>query len=247
MDPFPSLGGRHSQRARHPTSPQTSLSRRPRQRRRDLTASRHRGHGRHLPHGTSSQGTDPRGDRGLQSPLTGWPNVQVLGPQSPGALPAERLSPEQALALRERLKGLYALLKDHPALMDRRMQVGSHKPQLPPSPGHSQQKRSHRRHLYSREVCPSRTEWRLLHVSRDINNTQVQIFQPHDHSTGHQWFYTTTCLHDQEGDGDGEGYRSHCTTKSSFVMALVRKAHEERFDWNWIRVNTSCSCYIFPA
>ena len=51
----------------------------------------------------------------------------------------DRLSPEEAWLLRERLKGLYAMLKKHPALMDRRLQVGSKKPQIPAH---------HRQHFY---------------------------------------------------------------------------------------------------
>ena len=51
----------------------------------------------------------------------------------------DRLSPEEAWLLRERLKGLYAMLKKHPALMDRRLQVGSKKPQIPTH---------HRQHFY---------------------------------------------------------------------------------------------------
>ena len=51
-------------------------------------------------------------------------------------------------------------------------------------------------HLSSTPVCPSRTEWRLLRVARDINDTEVEVFQPNDGSDGHQWFYTTTCNND---------------------------------------------------
>lgn len=42
-----------------------------------------------------------------------------------------RLSEAQAQSLRHRLKGLYAYLKDHPALMERRLHVGSRKPEIP--------------------------------------------------------------------------------------------------------------------
>ncbi|KAL8588457.1 hypothetical protein ACOMHN_054036 [Nucella lapillus] len=218
--------------------------------------------------------TEYGGPEDQQGSLADWLSLQEAGPLPERPLSerqqrpvSDRLSPQQALALRERLKGLYALLKSHPALMDRRLQVGSKKPHIPPALQHQhlQDKRSFT-HLYSREVCPSRTEWRLLRVARDINNTQVQIFQPHDGSTGHQWFYTTTCLHDVEGQ-EGQTsfsnplpdcpscchginthrFHSHCMTKTSLMMALVRKAEEEQFDWNWIQVNSSCSCYISPA
>lgn len=46
----------------------------------------------------------------------------------------------------------------------------------------------------ARSVCPSRTEWRVLHTALDINDTLVQIFQPDpDSNQVQQWFYTVTC------------------------------------------------------
>ncbi|XP_076445541.1 uncharacterized protein LOC143283252 [Babylonia areolata] len=267
-----------------------------------------------------------------------------------------RLSPEKTWLLREHLNGLYALFKAHPALMDRRLRVGSRKPHIPPhhpdytnlikvststaattagikrlisslyfqqpqpqpqlpalptendygdgdyvpaaaspppspprppviaSPPHSSssssspqaEKRSFT-HLSSSVVCPAHTEWRLLHVARDINNTEVEVFQPRDGAEGHQWFYTTTCDHDHDHGHDYEHhnqhrhhsvrspesgledcpdccrgvnrhrYHSHCMTKTSFVMALVRKPRERQYNWNWIQVNSSCTCYISPV
>lgn len=40
----------------------------------------------------------------------------------------EHITETQAIYLRERLRGLYSYLKNHPALMDRRLQVASRKP-----------------------------------------------------------------------------------------------------------------------
>ncbi|KAL8615482.1 hypothetical protein ACOMHN_053818 [Nucella lapillus] len=137
-------------------------------------------------------------------------------------------------------------------------------------------KRSLFTHLTSSTVCPARTEWRLLHAALDINNTQVEVFQPEAGSEGHQWFYTTTCHHqhpsgqshqqqqqrvmgirarhhhrpDPPDDADCPNccrginrhrYHSYCMTKTSFVMALVRKPPQRQFDWNWIQVTQDSS------
>ncbi|KAK7503089.1 hypothetical protein BaRGS_00005715, partial [Batillaria attramentaria] len=109
----------------------------------------------------------------------------------------DRLTPEEATRLRERVKGLYAMLKENPTLMRRRLLAGSKKPHIPPHHAtqlhlHNNEKRSFNVRR-AEPVCPSHTEWRLLHEARDINDTQVEVFQPSDGSNGHQWFYTTTC------------------------------------------------------
>src|SRR6218665_2183693 len=42
--------------------------------------------------------------------------------------------------------------------------------------------------------CPAHTEWRILHTAKDLNNTDVQVFQPEVGSgESLQWFYTVTC------------------------------------------------------
>ena len=42
-------------------------------------------------------------------------------------------------------------------------------------------------------------------------------------------------------------YGSTCRPRSTYVMALVKKPWDERFDWNWIQVETSCTCAITPT
>ena len=49
----------------------------------------------------------------------------------PEDITIDRVSENQAKTLRHRLKGIYADLKDHPALMERRLHVGSQKPSIP--------------------------------------------------------------------------------------------------------------------
>ena len=39
-------------------------------------------------------------------------------------------------------------------------------------------------------------------------------------------------------------YYSVCLPKKSYVMALVRKNTAYMFDWDWIQIDTSCSCAI---
>ncbi|XP_046327608.1 uncharacterized protein LOC124111825 isoform X3 [Haliotis rufescens] len=168
----------------------------------------------------------------------------------------DRLSMEQAQYLKDRLKGLYAFLKNHPALMDRRLKVGSRKPQIPQKNKYIPQKRTFQNAL-SEPVCPSRTEWRLLRSARDINDTEVEIFQPPEGNEGHQWFYTVTCNTQHEIMDNPEcpaccrgihrtRYWSRCMPKKSYVMALVRRPGDTYYDWNWIQVESSCNCAISP-
>ncbi|XP_025099527.1 neurotrophin-4-like [Pomacea canaliculata] len=177
-------------------------------------------------------------------------------------------SEEEAVEVR----GLYAILKQNPSLMDRRLQVGSEKPQIPSEHtleralGHTSVKRGeiHHRHdkrsfsyLNAVPVCSSSTQWRMLHVANDVNGREVQVFQPLGDTVGRQWFYITTCNFEQTERSSTNCtrccrgininmYYSRCSPRKSFVMALVKQPHEEQYDWNWIQIDTSCSCSISP-
>ncbi|XP_064594869.1 uncharacterized protein LOC135461622 [Liolophura sinensis] len=168
----------------------------------------------------------------------------------------EHITETQAFYLRERLRGLYSYLKNHPALMDRRLQVASRKPlytfrSAPVVP----EKRTSFPVGIRYPVCPSRNEWRLIYTARDINNTAVELFQPQDGSEGQQWFYTVSC--DQTRITalnptcpscctgiDHRRFSSECLTMKSYVIALVKRQQDTFFDWNWIKVESSCSCAI---
>ncbi|ESO94809.1 hypothetical protein LOTGIDRAFT_161061 [Lottia gigantea] len=106
----------------------------------------------------------------------------------------EKLTPHQTIFIKERLKGLYAFLKNHPALMDRRLKVGSKKPTIPNQTlrPNDHEKRTFQ-HFTAQSVCPSSTNWRLLRYARDMNDTEVEVFQPTEGNEGFQWFYTVSC------------------------------------------------------
>ena len=56
------------------------------------------------------------------------------------------------------------------------------------------QKRSRMDLVAAKPACPYKTEWRLIYRARDINDTDVTVYQPDDrNSNGFQWFYTATC------------------------------------------------------
>ncbi|XP_070188828.1 uncharacterized protein [Littorina saxatilis] len=166
------------------------------------------------------------------------------------------LSPEEALSRRQRLLGLYSTLKSYPELMDRRLLVGSTKPEIP---AHVHGKRSFN-HLTSSPSCPAKTEWQLLTSARTFNDTQVDVFQPSDGTIGHQWFYTSTCETDDASYVPEDAtcrqccrgisrnsYHSKCMTRKTFVMALVRETPSEAYDWDWIQINAGCTCFISPV
>ena len=48
----------------------------------------------------------------------------------------------------------------------------------------------------AQRVCPAITEWRLLDYAKDINDTDVEVYQPDRHGNsgqGKQWFHTVEC------------------------------------------------------
>ena len=114
---------------------------------------------------------------------------------------------------------------------------------------------------YAQPVCPASTEWRLLELAKDINDTYVEVYQPHLHGTslqGKQWFHTVECrnrFHRSQRDcpdccmGIDHGrFTSSCRQRQTYVMAYVRPLGrtDVQFDWNWMKVDTSCNCAISP-
>ncbi|KAL4232479.1 hypothetical protein ACF0H5_007171 [Mactra antiquata] len=161
------------------------------------------------------------------------------------------------------LRGLYATLKEHPTLMNRRLQIGRSPPPLPPTDtkydaGRQFQKRSNDFDLGLAEPsCPFRTEWVRLRHAIDMNNTRVQVFQPSDNSDRYQWFYTVTCDQEtlvQENDNcpyccratNTRRYSTRCISRQAYVMALIRHSSHQEFDWGYIQVDSSCNCAFIP-
>ncbi|XP_033740758.1 uncharacterized protein LOC117327740 isoform X2 [Pecten maximus] len=155
----------------------------------------------------------------------------------------------------EILRGIYTHLKYHPVLMERRLHVGSHPPQ---SNSHTQKRDGSFVPGMAQPACPYNTDWRLIYQAKDINDSDVEVFQPTGSDiSGRQWFYTVTCDTDLlklENPGcnnccrgvNNRRYASRCLPKKSFVMALVRLSPDATFDWNWIQLTTSCSCAVSP-
>ncbi|XP_064628847.1 uncharacterized protein LOC135488248 isoform X2 [Lineus longissimus] len=113
----------------------------------------------------------------------------------------------RAKMIRDRLRGLYKHLKEHPALMERRLYVGSRAPGVymdkkqsmgsldVDSTGEESIKTSKKSIEYGipHTICPSKTEWRRLFAAKDINDTNVEVWQPRRGTDGQQWFYTVEC------------------------------------------------------
>ncbi|XP_021362776.1 uncharacterized protein LOC110456391 [Mizuhopecten yessoensis] len=156
----------------------------------------------------------------------------------------------------ERLRGIYSYLKHHPVLMERRLHVGSHPPQMYPN---TQKRDGSFVPGMAQPACPYTTDWRLIYEAKDINDSDVEVFQPTGVDiSGRQWFYTVTCdteilkLENPSCNNCCRGvnnrrYASQCLPKKSFVMALVRLSPSATFDWNWIQLTTSCSCAVSPV
>jgi len=44
-------------------------------------------------------------------------------------------------------------------------------------------------------VCPTIPRWERITRARNINGTEVDLYQPTDDSADKQWFYTVACAH----------------------------------------------------
>ncbi|XP_045196164.1 venom nerve growth factor-like [Mercenaria mercenaria] len=145
--------------------------------------------------------------------------------------------------------------------MDRRLQIGGRVP--PPDPESdtvtlSRNKRSIFDIGVAEPSCPFTTEWVRLYAARDINNTEVVVFQPSDdNSNRFQWFYTVTCDYELlsfENIGtqcpkccravNRRRYWSRCVPRKTYVMALIRRPTDHVFDWGYIQVDSSCNCAV---
>ncbi|KAL5009453.1 hypothetical protein ScPMuIL_011758 [Solemya velum] len=159
----------------------------------------------------------------------------------------------QVMYVRGRLKGLYNYLVNNPNMLNRRFQVSNIKPKMPHmTPIYKEAKRSYQFGT-AQPACPYRSSWRRITYAHDINDTLVEVYQPKSGSEGHQWFYTVTCDVGVKEDPrcprccrgiNHHRYSSMCISKKSYVMAMVRKPYQRKYDWNWIQVDTSCNCAI---
>ncbi|XP_060594897.1 venom nerve growth factor 3-like [Ruditapes philippinarum] len=161
------------------------------------------------------------------------------------------------------LRGLYSTLKEHPALMDRRLKIGGRVP--PPIPEsdlargvQSRSKRSIFDIGVAQPICPFTTEWVQIRNARDLNNTEVVVFQPSDDNpNSFQWFYTVTCDYESllsENDDcplccravNHRRYSSQCIPRKTSVMAYISKQLDSNgeFDWGYIQVDSSCNCAV---
>ncbi|ELU00322.1 hypothetical protein CAPTEDRAFT_217706 [Capitella teleta] len=148
------------------------------------------------------------------------------------------MSEQEGLRRKYTITGLYSQLEEYPGLMERRLHVGSHKPQLPSEVN----KRSS---LLEVDVASA----------RDINDTEVAVFQPEFGATqAHQWFYTVTCMNDHPAiDRECPGcciginhnsYRSQCRQTFSLVYALITRNRGHSFLWAPVQIPSSCNCAI---
>ncbi|KAK3096705.1 hypothetical protein FSP39_002570 [Pinctada imbricata] len=108
----------------------------------------------------------------------------------------------------------------------------------------------------AKPACPYTTEWKLIYQARDINDTEVTVYQPDDGTeNGLQWFYTATCDRAQiyrENPHctnccrgiDQNRFTSNCIPKKSYVMAYVKRREQSQYEWDWIQINTGCSCAV---
>ncbi|KAL3882783.1 hypothetical protein ACJMK2_029090 [Sinanodonta woodiana] len=167
---------------------------------------------------------------------------------------AEILHSSQKRIIKEETKGMYKTQKKHPILMEKRLKEANRQPPHLEKYSYIQQKKAITIGI-PQPACPFTTSWVLITRAYDMNNTEVEVFQPVDGSDMFQWFYTVNCNTEvlkNENEAcpfccrgiNHHEYVSECMPMKSYVMALTRRPGDIDYEWNYIQMNTSCNCAI---
>ncbi|XP_038048975.1 uncharacterized protein LOC119722747 [Patiria miniata] len=93
-------------------------------------------------------------------------------------------------------------------------------------------------------ACPVKNEWIHVQTATDIYNEEVEVSQI-------QWFWHTTCLHENQAcygfSSSDEGTTTECRETNSWVMAWARVIGETDYSWRHIAIPTCCSCAVIES
>ncbi|XP_078000040.1 venom nerve growth factor-like [Glandiceps talaboti] len=165
------------------------------------------------------------------------------------------LTQRQAKQIRNRIKGFYSHMKDHPALNADRVMFASQKPNFLPSLEPSIDTsvidtadrdtieenglvRKKKQGAPFQEVCRSASEWVGLENGITREGIRVNLYEQ-------QYFHVTRCRNaGQACTGIAEMFASKCLEKPSWNIAYTWSEEENQYKWDWISINTCCSCAI---
>ncbi|XP_022102651.1 uncharacterized protein LOC110985729 [Acanthaster planci] len=90
-------------------------------------------------------------------------------------------------------------------------------------------------------ACPVKNEWVHIQTATDIYNEEVEVSQL-------QWFWHTTCRHENQScygfSPSEEGATTECRETNSWVMAWARELEETDYSWRHIAIPTCCTCAV---
>ncbi|XP_070536291.1 uncharacterized protein [Ptychodera flava] len=164
------------------------------------------------------------------------------------------LTDEQMSIARYEIIGFYDEIKDHPALNTDRVMFSIRKPDFLPSmepetdsswyeSGNEvtkavNQLQKRKKDQPFQEVCRSTSEWRPLSQGINRSGERVRLYEK-------QYFHVTTCIDGQQPcRGVIDAYPSTCMAKPSWNIAYVWSEEDIQYKWDWISIDTCCTCRI---
>ncbi|XP_022111902.1 uncharacterized protein LOC110991075 [Acanthaster planci] len=162
-----------------------------------------------------------------------------------GAEEETRLTKRQSKMVHDKVTAFYDEILKHPALNSNRIAFSQKKPDFATfRPDHPEgtslpHRRGKRAAGILTEICTSVRGWEQENRGVTRNHDVVNLY-PDQH------FYTTRCLSNGQSCNYINDWRvtSECTTRSSWTIAYVEVNDGEtvRYDWEWIAIDTCCSC-----
>ncbi|XP_071941450.1 uncharacterized protein [Antedon mediterranea] len=153
-----------------------------------------------------------------------------------------KLHDRQVEIIQEDILDFYNKILGHPALNNDRVIFAQTKPEfrsiLPPSVTDVEESKNKRkkRSGHLKEICNSVSSWKELGSGETRSQKTVRLL-------GDQFFYVTECTEPSSRCANiSPLYSSKCWQKSSWNIAYVWSASSNRYIWDWIAVNTCCSC-----
>ncbi|XP_072045573.1 uncharacterized protein [Amphiura filiformis] len=153
-----------------------------------------------------------------------------------------KLSQRQRDVVMDNVNQFYGKILKHPALSNDRIAFAHRKPDFHKYVPSSQLELESRNHKLSKrsglmdEVCRSHANWETRTEGETRERRVVRLFEG-------QFFYVTTCVQSNEScDHISSRYSSQCRERSSWTIAFIWDETAEEYTWDWISVNTCCSC-----
>lgn len=173
---------------------------------------------------------------------------------SPSAYQSKRAMADELLRQHKRYNSPRVLLSERPPLQPPPLYLmddfeGARETQ---STNKTRQKRyaEHKSYRGEYSVCDSKSHWVTdKTMAVDIHGNEVSVLTEVkiQQLTMKQYFYETTCQNSKPIKSgcrgiDDKHWNSQCKTSQTYVRALTK--YNNKTNWSWIRINTSCVCAL---